>query len=219
MDRKVIYKQIASTQTAAKKKIRGLIAESKLKQNLLELENNELYSILKILLPLHSKWLTIKPKLNKLWIDLDKENKNRCIHYSTKDNEEGTLSWSKLFGTQKSQYNHDLDGALRAAVAEQTLTFKNNSAKVCALCNCNDTLMEYHVDHIIHMTKLQEDFFNTYNYKKPTEFNSNSEHYHIFKPEDYELELSWVNYHYNNAILRLLCKPCNLQRKKYKPYE
>ena len=48
----------------------------------------------------------------------------------------------------------------------------------------------------------------------PNIFEANETHSKIFNNIDNEFEKSWIDFHRTNAILRVLCKKCNLSRKK-----
>ena len=73
---------------------------------------------------------------------------------------------------------------------------------------------------MVHFDKLVADFLSiNKNINTPVEFDEMNDETHRrqFLLRDEEFKKLWINYHNDNAILRILCQRCNLGRKKYKP--
>lgn len=114
--------------------------------------------------------------------------------------------------TQKPK--DELNGAFRTAITDQIYAFKAINSNTCNICNCNDTNIKYDVDHINYFDKLVYDFKKLYE-KYPTTFDSDYDNRPAFKFEDSDFKDNWYIYHKKHASLQILCKPCNLKRKKW----
>lgn len=103
--------------------------------------------------------------------------------------------------------------AMRNSISPQILQFKNTNLQICIKCkNATDIQVDHHKPQFI---DLKIDFIeNIWKKKLPTNFKQNESHSKIFVEDDGEFEREWFNYHKKNATLRILCKKCNLSRKK-----
>lgn len=108
--------------------------------------------------------------------------------------------------------NYDLNQAFRTSIRSQTFDFFNQSTKVCVLCGSKN---QCQVDHIILFRYLTKDFLTNKDLLTiPKTFDKNDSHQLIFQEKDKQFSDDWFDYHKNNAVLRILCKKCNLSRSK-----
>jgi hypothetical protein len=114
----------------------------------------------------------------------------------------------------------ELKSALRYAIEDQIQDYKDeNDTSYCNEC-FTPIYDDLHIDHVIHFAKLVYDFNKTRS-DIPIEFDDARDlpGHKIFKSSDSKYENEWKTYHRNNAILRPLCRQCNLSREKYKSIE
>jgi hypothetical protein len=121
------------------------------------------------------------------------------------------ISWKQCV-TGKS--TNSLRAAMRTAVTSQIFTFKNAAVMRCELCECTDNDMEYHVDHVRHFEDLACEFMMGRT-DIPTEFANTALNTKCFKEEDSSFEEAWQTHHASHAVLRILCRPCNLKRPRW----
>jgi hypothetical protein len=155
--------------------------------------------------------LIIKNKLNTSAFELNILNNDGTID---------DISWKICISGIHKTHKTELLSALRYSIDEQIYEYKKNvSLDMCSLC------LEYchnnggiHVDHVIHFEKLVEDFNSTCGINIPNIFDNASDgsNRRAFKDDDSEYMNAWLEFHKNNAILRILCRACNLKREKYK---
>ena len=111
----------------------------------------------------------------------------------------------------KRPKNHDLNSAMRSAIEDQIIDFRNSIVnKKCEFCSSCDNI---EVDHIYLFKKLCLDFLKN---KKdiPNSFDDGKYNQAIFKKSDENFENEWKEYHKINSFLRFLCKKCNASRNK-----
>lgn len=111
--------------------------------------------------------------------------------------------------------NDKLTQALRNSIYPQILDFKNSCKSLaCVICG---SYTDPHIDHCKpQFIELKNYFISNIKEKIPTEFDNNTFNGKIFRKEDELFEKKWNEYHAKNATLRVLCKKCNLSRKKAK---
>jgi hypothetical protein len=106
--------------------------------------------------------------------------------------------------------NKDLYEALRYSIYEQIKEFKNKSRLICVKCK---SLENIHIDHVNTFKSLTDNFLR--NRKDiPSSFDNTYYNSSMFKTEDKKINDEWFDYHKENAVLRCLCRNCNLTRKK-----
>jgi 5-methylcytosine-specific restriction endonuclease McrA len=130
------------------------------------------------------------------------------------DASEIDISWKVAITGKSKGKKHKLMSAMRSSIDEQIYKFRRDNEARCVLCPNTDKL---HVDHIIHFDEIPFKFINIVERKNiPNIFGHTNDNthrrcflkiYEIFKNE-------WVDYHYKNASLRMLCQKCNLTRTK-----
>jgi hypothetical protein len=150
--------------------------------------------------------------------DITIENKGRFGFYVSliyNDGNKDDISWKMcITGRENSD---SLNIALRHTIDSQIKEYKNNNdTSYCDECK-NKTGNDLHIDHVIQFKQLVNDF-NKSRTDIPTEFDDAYDlpGRKIFKSLDSKYENEWKIYHRENAILRPLCRQCNLSRKKYK---
>jgi hypothetical protein len=104
--------------------------------------------------------------------------------------------------------------ALRVAVTDQIITFRNSQQLICNTCGRTDE-GEYHVDHIIHFEHLVCEFIQHTTLTQPALFDSGPDNRKQFRHNDKEYEDAWKTFHASHATLRILCRSCNLKRPKW----
>ncbi len=127
------------------------------------------------------------------------------------DGSKEAASWNACCGLAGQP---QLKMAMRHAIRDQVIAFRQNSSSVCALCG---TLEEpFEVDH--HEPQFEqicETFLSTAGNDVPTKFAKlQPDCFTVFCPEDSHFEQIWAKYHMKNAVLRILCRHCNGSRAK-----
>lgn len=113
---------------------------------------------------------------------------------------------------QKPSKDSNLKSAMRYAILDQILEFKNNCDElICEICKSEQNIQ---IDHIILFKTLYNDFLSQNTLPIPTTFDSTYYNSAMFKRVDVEFEKSWSDYHKQHAILRCLCNKCNQKRNK-----
>lgn len=111
----------------------------------------------------------------------------------------------------------NLTVAMRNSIFPQIAQFKNNSIMECVLCNNTKNI---HIDHHEpQFIDLKTEFLSIWKGPLPNIFDEDVGHLNIFSKKDNKFEKSWIEFHRTNATLRVLCKKCNLSRKKSKRYK
>jgi len=130
-------------------------------------------------------------------------------------NTDGTtddISWKQCVSGKPRNPFHS---ALRVAVDDQILSFRQSQSMICAICNIVDA-NEYHVDHVMHFEQIKYDFLQINQSTPPTVFQNTRDNRKAFTEDDKEYENQWKLYHKTHATLRILCRSCNLTRPKWK---
>lgn len=147
--------------------------------------------------------------VNDIYIIRNKKNSKYFEFRLIKtDGTEDDISYRICINKRSSSY--DINQAFRNAIDYQIKDFRNNCAKECVFCGCNEDI---HIDHIYLFKNLVNDFINERN-DIPTSFDDNIDNTSIFKKEDINFENEWREYHEKHSTLRPLCKNCNLRRSK-----
>jgi len=111
----------------------------------------------------------------------------------------------------------NLKVAMRVSIQPQIEEYKhNNCIKVCEICGDYDRIEIDHHSEISPFAKLYNDFLEINTFPIPASFDDTNSHMKCFKDLDYNFEKNWVQYHKENAILRMLCRRCNESQPKYK---
>ena len=107
--------------------------------------------------------------------------------------------------------------AMREAIKYDTIKYKQQSDLICNFCKTEKELYEnYHVDHHEPSFKtLKDNFLHLTKKTKPLSFGDCKKYnVIIFKDEDEDFKNDWIDYHNKNCNLQILCRDCNLRKKK-----
>jgi len=108
--------------------------------------------------------------------------------------------------------------AMREAIKNETIKYKRNQSKlICNFCkNENELYENFHVDHDNPTFKtLKDNFLKLTKKEIPLSFaDCKKYNFTIFKKEDEDFKNEWVDYHNNNCNFQILCRDCNLRKKK-----
>ena len=107
--------------------------------------------------------------------------------------------------------------AMRTAVGDQTLQYKEASFSAhsqlhCANCKCHLVWSGTQVDHVVKFRDLYSSFLVARgDHKHPLVDNGESGMTRRFSEDDEEHVQAWhwQQYHRENAVLQLVCAPCN----------
>lgn len=132
------------------------------------------------------------------------------------DASEIDISWKCAITGKTKGDKHDLMSAMRSSIDDQIYQFKISNEEKCVFCGNVDKL---HVDHIIQFDEIAYNFINIMEDEKiniPNNFGetNDSTHRRCFLEIDYIFNNKWIDYHYKNASLRILCQKCNLTRTR-----
>ena len=149
-------------------------------------------------------------------IDYNPEFKNQLVVYIKKDN--GTIdNVSVLNNCITGKPRDNLKVAMRVSIQPQIDDYKNNNyIKVCELCQGHNRIEIDHHSDKAPFAKLYSCFMEINKLPIPTEFDDTKSHMKCFKKTDYNFEEQWIQYHKENAILRMLCRRCNSSQPNYK---
>jgi len=134
---------------------------------------------------------------------------NKYINIHRLDDTFASISRNACCNNNGKKTYNNLSPAMREAIEDDINLFRSSAILECVFCNSTNNL---HVDHIIHFKKLQIDFLSIN--EAPTTFDKcpitlKS----ILKEGDFKKK--WIEYHKENATLRILCRDCNLGRDKH----
>lgn len=138
-----------------------------------------------------------------------------CLLLIRSNGEEDVISWKCCISGKPSTPHADLMKAMRYAISDQIIHFRNQLESWCCE-ECNIETQDSHIDHVIHFQQLVHDFHQITDQKIPTSFDKSQLYSRVFRKEDSEYEKEWKKYHKENATLRLLCRTCNLTRENWK---
>jgi hypothetical protein len=142
----------------------------------------------------------IKNKINTKYFELQLIKSNSA-----------TDNISYLACINKPNTTKHLKEAMRYAILPQILNFKKTQLKPeCSICKSDNDIQ---IDHLILFKHLYDEFIKNRD-DIPSKFNENYFNGAQFKPNDYLFEKEWFEFHQEKAMLRCLCKNCNLTRKK-----
>lgn len=177
------------------------------------------YITLLEILKRHPKYICKTKNMSNLKIIRDTLNATALkIMIINIDSSEIDISWKCAITGKTKGDKYDLMSAMRSTIDEQIYQFKISNEGPCVLCGNTDKL---HVDHIIHFDEIAYNFITIMedeNINIPNNFGdtNDSTHRRCFLEIDSDFKNKWIDYHYKNASLRILCQKCNLTRTKSK---
>ena len=175
------------------------------------------YNTLIEILKRHPDFVSKTQNMCNIKIIKDKLNINALkIIIINKDASEIDISWKVAISGKPKGNKHELMSAMRSSIGEQIYKFRRDNDDKCILCLNTNKL---HVDHIIHFDEIALNFINIMIKKRkniPNIFGDTNDNTHrrCFLEIDEIFKNEWVDYHYKNASLRMLCQKCNLTRTK-----
>ena len=179
------------------------------------------YIILIQLLKRHPEFNSKSKNMCNIKIINDVLNKNALKTIIIKNDGEIDISWRCAITGKHKSFKNELMSAMRSSIDEQIYDFKinckNNSCELC------DSVKGIQVDH----NDTKNSAFDELAYKFVKENNdikipdnfgelNDGTHRKNFLEKDYIFRDKWVEYHRQNAILRMLCHKCNITRPKTK---
>lgn len=180
------------------------------------------YNILIKILERHPDFDSKTENMCNLIITRDKLNKKALkILIKKNNNDIIDISWRCAITGKHTSKKSELASALRSSIDNQIHQFKAEHKNDC--CKLCGSVKKLHVDHDeTKNSTFDELVFNflaeNKNLKIPDKFGelNDDTHRRCFLNEDNTFKEKWVEYHYNNASLRMLCEYCNLTRPKSK---
>lgn len=136
--------------------------------------------------------------------------------YQTKiiriDGSEEVFSWVYCCQFKPRTNLENLTRAMREAIQNDIIAFKNQSHKKCQYCGTENS--DFHVDHNFPPFRdLKTKFLNITTIPIPTLFTECPIYYLTkFREEDKDFDIAWKKYHLDNANLQILCAKCNLKK-------
>lgn len=134
------------------------------------------------------------------------------------DESETDFSWVYCCQFKERTVSDDLLKSMRTAIKDDVIKYKQRQSKlICNFCKTENELYEnYHVDHYNPSFQTIKDNFLQLTKKQIPSLFGDCKMYKltIFKDEDEEFKNDWVDYHNKNCNFQILCRSCNLRKKK-----
>ena len=133
------------------------------------------------------------------------------------DGSETDFSWVYCCKFKERTTSDDLLRAMRESIKYDTIKYKQKNKLICNFCKTENEVYEnYHVDHNNPSFQILKDNFLQLTKKQiPLSFGDCKTYkLTIFKDEDEDFKNDWVEYHNNNCNFQILCRDCNLRKKK-----
>jgi len=173
------------------------------------------YNTIIELLKRHPDFISKTKHMTNIKIVRDTLNRNALkIMIINTDASEMDISWRIAITGKSKGFKYELMSAMRSSIEEQISEFRKYNEQKCVLCSRTDKL---HVDHIIHFDEIAFNFMKTIGKQHiPTKVGDTNDNTHrrCFLQIDETFKKEWIDYHYKNASLRMLCQTCNLTRSK-----
>jgi len=138
------------------------------------------------------------------------EYRQKVVYICRVDQTVDTFSWVACITRPSPEklYKYSLNSALRQAIQDQISEFRHTHEWTCP---CGYQGENFHVDHINQFKQLADEFLKKH--EPPKQFGKCLLTQNSIL-EDIPFRKAWQQYHRENAHLRILCKTCNLTRKK-----
>ena len=128
------------------------------------------------------------------------------------------FSWVYCCNFKERTSTNLLLRAMREAIKNDTIEYKQKQTKlICNFCKTENELYEnYHVDHYNpSFQTLKDNFLQLTQKQIPLTFGDCKIYKLItFKDDDEEFKNEWIDYHNKNYNFQILCRDCNLRKKK-----
>lgn len=141
-------------------------------------------------------------------IDRRKDEFNNTQFYLTHNDKAISICMN-----QKKDNNNELRMCMRHSITNDIINFKNNSELICVLCGSTNDIQ---IDHSNFFKNISQEFLKKTKITIPNKFHHSNIGSYSFCKCDKDFEKEWIDYHNKNAVLRVLCKKCNL-KKENKP--
>jgi len=134
------------------------------------------------------------------------------------DGSEVDFSWIQCCKFRQQTNEQYLTKAMREAISNDIITFKQSQIKlICSFCKLdNENYKNYHVDH--HnpsFENIKNNFLKSTKKKIQLTFEEcKKSNLTIFNDNDKDFKEDWLNFHNKNCNLQILCKNCNLRKRK-----
>lgn len=171
-----------------------------------ELEGENLRFVGSILLSRRSDYQT--PVRIKVYLAPNK--KNNCFYYLKQLGGWEDFSYDKALKKPEANAKCNLQEALRCEISDQILEFKSRHQLI--------SNGEFHVDHVIPLQKLVQDFLEKYNlHWRDIKLEKVPANNIPFKRDKYQIKnrqlaKNWQDFHKKNAELQILSAQENLQK-------
>ena len=164
------------------------------------------YSFLHSLCERHHRW-SEKSTGGVQSFRVDTGNALFVVH---NDGSSSDISWNKcLYAHSESEMiNSKLNKSMRDVVQPQIKRFRQQNAPVCSMCGTSGD----QVDHIEEFRLLVKQFCGSN--ATPIAFDDRVVGGCQFRQEDMAFATAWIDFHSNNASLRITCRACNLKRPR-----
>ena len=137
------------------------------------------------------------------------------------DGSETDFSWIKCSISKKRIISDDLVIAMRTAIKDEIISYKQRSRLICNYCKIENKNHEnYHVDHDNpSFQELKDNFLQLTKKQTPLtfdeyfEFDGKRYNTRVFKDEDEDFKNDWIGYHNKNCNFQILCRECNLTKR------
>lgn len=133
------------------------------------------------------------------------------------------IDFSWVFCCQFKERTHRfaLIQCMRQSIKDTTIKYKySKDILICNFCKTTDELYEnFHVDHYNpSFQQLKNNFLELVKKEgkeEPLTFDDCKKYnVNIFKDTDADFKNDWIDYHNKNCNLQILCRDCNLRKKK-----
>jgi 5-methylcytosine-specific restriction endonuclease McrA len=211
----IIGDQTFKTQKQLKEYIQSIFKELDLTESIKD-KNIKYFEFLKLLCERHPQKDEKLKNFKDFKINRDSLNKKAfSLFIINNDNTETIISWIVCISGKDINPLTLFSSCLRNEIFYQINDFKETvDLSICTLCTKLTT--EIHIDHIIHFSKLVDDFISINKIKIPNNYLKPLNSFILkFNSEDQWIGDLFKEYHLNNASLRVLCAKCNLTRTKY----
>ncbi len=184
----------------------------------------QLYEILtKDVIPFHPNYPEKCNEMVDLAIRNNKKNyKNREGWMKFADGREDNISLKEQCVTGRPKKSEKkLKDAARVAIEPQQISYHNaHKNQPCVKCGIltNEMEVDHNYDELPFET-LFKNFRDECKTQIPKQFDEDKGNYKCFKPNDSDFEKQWQQYHFEHAILRMLCKGCNRRQPGKKTFE
>ena len=163
----------------------------------------------------HERYHTKFSGMVDVFIRRNPYNGGQLVVYIRKS--DGTIDNVSVMDCIKGKSRDPLQVAARVSIQPQIDEYRRKHLlEACPLCGDRDSMQVDHHSEEMPFAKLYSDFMETTTLPIPTSFDNTKSHMKCFQISDSVFEQTWIQYHKENAIFRMLCGKCNQSQPKYK---